>query len=50
MNDLFEDSNDSSSEADRPGVNGKQVDLEAGPSGSPDAGLDMTLFFQEVNP
>lgn len=49
MNDLFEDSNESSSDAEKPAKNDKQVDLEAGPSGGPDAGLDMTQFFQEVN-
>jgi len=45
-----QDSADSASEADRLGANGKEVDLEAGLSGGPDAGPDMTQFFQEVIP
>lgn len=34
-------------EAERPKGDGKEVDLEAGPS---DAGQDMTQFFEEVKP
>lgn len=40
MNDLLGDS---------AAADGREVDLEAGPFDVPDAGQDMSLFFQEVN-
>ncbi|KAG0591294.1 hypothetical protein KC19_1G164500 [Ceratodon purpureus] len=44
MNDLLADS----PEPDAPAAK-KEMDLEAGPSSVPEAGQDMTTFFQEVN-